>query len=68
MEIKRVVSQASGKGPSEWFRVGTALGRADRGERPGDVVWFPPGEKLIRRRSTDAGGPAGVVMIEFSFE
>jgi hypothetical protein len=32
------------------------------------MVRFPPGEKFIRRRSMDAGGPAGVVMIEFSFE
>ena len=93
MEIKRVGSQASAKGPAEWFtgsvridtlfqapdparvagasvtfepgartawhthplgqtlivtaglRLGAAEGGAVEEIRPGDVVWFPPGEK-----------------------
>jgi mannose-6-phosphate isomerase-like protein (cupin superfamily) len=51
MEIKRVGSQASGKGPADWFtgtvRIDPLFQPSDPVEeiRPGDVVWFPPGEK-----------------------
>jgi len=72
MEIKRIGSQASNKGPADWFTgtvridplfqaaaparvagasVTAGCGRAQRlggpieEIHPGDVVWFPPGEK-----------------------
>jgi hypothetical protein len=52
MEIKRVGSRPSAKGPAEWF-TGTvridplfqAPDPAFEEIRPGDVVWFSPGEK-----------------------
>ncbi len=93
MEIKRIGSQPSGKGPTDWFtgtvridplfeapaparvvgasvtfepgartawhthplgsnpgghvrlRQGATLGWSNRGDPPGDVIWFEPGEK-----------------------
>jgi hypothetical protein len=52
MEIKRISSQPASKGPSEYF-TGTvridplfqANAPAREEIRPGDVIWFPPGEK-----------------------
>jgi hypothetical protein len=61
MEIKRIGSQPSAKGPSDWLtgtvRIdplfqapdpalvqGASVGPIDE-IRPGDVVWFSPGEK-----------------------
>ena len=111
MEIKRIGSQASGKGPAEWFTgsvridplfhapdparvagasvtfeagartawhthplgqtliVTAGCGRAQRWDgpveeiRPGDVVWFAPGEKHWHG-ATDATGMSHIAVQE----
>ncbi len=45
MNVQRVGSQASAKGPAEWFTGVVRIDPLFQAICPGDVVWFAPGEK-----------------------
>ena len=69
IEIKRVGSQLPPRAPQSGSAWAQRWGGPIEEIRPGDVVWFPPGEKSLFAddRRTPAVLPASV-MIQFSFE